>query len=137
MQSSGGRTRPAEPAHLVPYVERACSELGYLGPAITLGLAYVMWAQWHEDDAPQVFRALGHRIKREVLVERGILPQTVLTYEAWDAMTDAGREAGPVQAYNRTVRKAANLWLDDYKVRNPRWVFAFKRAQEPPSAIAA
>ncbi len=137
MQSSGGRTRPAGPGEMIPYVDRACSELGYLNAAVTPGLAYVIWAQWHEDDAPQVFRALGHRIKREVLVERGILPQTVLTHEAWAAMTDAGRAVGPVQTYIQTIRRASGLWLEDYKVRNPRWVFAFKRAQESAAALAA
>jgi hypothetical protein len=135
MQSSGGRTRPVGPGELIPYVDRACSELGYLKPDVAPGLAYVIWAQWHDDNAPQVFRALGHPIKREVLVERGILPQTVLTHEAWDAMTEAGRAVGPVQSYIRTIRRASNLWLEDYKVRNPRWVFAFRRAQE--SAVAA
>jgi hypothetical protein len=137
MQSSGGRTRPTGPSEMIPYVDRACLELGYLHAAVAPGLAYVIWAQWHEDDAPQVFRALGHRVKREVLVERGVLPQTVLTHEAWDALTEAGRAVGPVQAYIRTIRRASSLWLEDYKIRNPRWVFAFKRAQEPVVAAPA
>jgi hypothetical protein len=134
MQGSGGRTRPARPGELIPYVGRASSELGYLNAAVAPGLAYVIWAQWHDDDAPHVFRALGHRINREVLVEQGILPQTVLTQEAWNAMTDAGRAVGPVQAYIRTIRRASSLWLEDYKIRDPRWVFAFKRAQESAGA---
>jgi hypothetical protein len=134
MQSSGGRTRPSGPVELIPYVERACSKLGYLTANVVPGMAYVIWAQWHENDAPVVFRGLGHRIKRDVLVERGILPQTVLTHEAWAAMTEVGRAVGPTQAYMRTIRKASGLWLEDYKLRNPRWWVAFKRAQEPAEA---
>jgi hypothetical protein len=56
--------------------------MGYLTADVAPGMAYVIWAQWLENDAPVVFRGLGHRIKREMLVERGILPQTVLTHEA-------------------------------------------------------
>lgn len=136
MQSGGGSTRPAQPHDLVPYIEAACVELGYLRAGIAPGLAYVMWAQWHEDDAPQVFRSLGHRIKREVLVARGILPQTVLTNEAWEWMTEAGRQVGPVSAYIHSIRLASGLWLNDYKERNPRWWLARRRAQEDRPAGA-
>jgi hypothetical protein len=130
MQSFAGRTRPANAVALIEHVATACYELGYLMPEVAPALAYVIWAQWHENDAPRVFRALGHRIKREMLAERRILPQTVLTDEAWTAMTAEGRNIGPIQAYNRTVRKAADLWLNEYKLRNPRWIFAFRRSQE-------
>ena len=59
MQSSGGRTRPSGPVELIPYVEWAYSELGYLTVDVAPGMAYVIWAQWHENDAPVVFRGLG------------------------------------------------------------------------------
>jgi len=52
-------------------------------------------------------------------------------------MTEAGREAGPVQAYNRTVRDAADRWLSEYKLRNPRWIFAFRRSQEVRLDVSA
>jgi len=133
MQMSGGRTRPSRAVELIPYVERACSELGYVKEDVSAGMAYVIWAQWHQNDAPLVFRSLGHRIKREILIERGILPQTVLTHEAWDALTEAGRRVGPTQSYIQTMRQASNLWLDNYKARNPRWWLAHKRAQEQPA----
>ena len=136
MQGWGGRTRPADAQALVDDVRAACRELGYIEESIAAPLAYVMWGHWHANDAPVVFRAIGRRIKREVLVARGILPQTVLTDEAWAAMTEEGRRVGPVQAYQRTATQASARWLDGYKRRNPRWLFAFRRAQEAPSEAA-
>jgi hypothetical protein len=47
-------------------------------------------------------------------VERGILPPTVLTHEAWDALTEAGRAVGPVQTYIRTIRRASGLWFEAF-----------------------
>jgi hypothetical protein len=131
MQGWAGRTRPSDAAALTPYVARASRELGYLDPTAAPAVAYVMWAHWHTNDAPQVFRSLGQRMKGDALVAQGILPQTVLTHEAWAVMTAAGRKLGPVQAFSKTMQHAARLWLEDYKVRNPRWMYAFRRSEEP------
>jgi hypothetical protein len=137
VQSSGGKTRPADLAALYEHDISACRKLDYLHPAVAPALAYVMRVHWHDDNAQTVFRSIGHRIKRGVLVQRGILPQTVLTHEAWADMTGRGRAVGPVQAYNQTIRHASHLWLECYQLRNPRWILARPRAQEIQADSAA